>query len=371
MKILFCDLKKQYFSLRKEINTEINKVLKSGRFILGDYVEKFEKEFAKYCGVKFAVGVNSGTDALLFSLKALNLSGYEIITAANTFVATVESIVHAGCKPVLVDVDPDTYNINTHEIKRKITSKTKAIIPVHLYGQMANMDEILKIAKKYNLYVIEDACQAHGAEYKGKKAGSFGNLACFSFYPSKNLGAYGDGGVIVTNDEKLAETLKKLRDHGSIKKYQHEILGYNSRLDAIQAAILSVKLKHLDKWNRLRIRNANLYNKFLSKIPYVKIPRKLAEAKHVYHLYVIKLEDKSMRDNLRDYLHLKGIECGIHYPIPIHLTEAFKFLGYQEGDFPITEKCSRTILSLPMYPELKKSEIKYVVEKIKKFFKNK
>ena len=369
MKIPFCDLKRQYLSLKKEIDKEINKVLNSGQFILGSFVEKFEKEFANYCGVKFALGVNSGTDALILALKALGLkSGDEVILPANTFVATAEAVVHSGLKPVLVDIDTLTYNINPLAIEKKINSKTKVIIPVHLYGQMAEMEEILKIAKKYKLYVIEDAAQAHGAEYKGKKAGTLGDIGCFSFYPAKNLGAFGDGGAIITNNEKLYLTIKKLRDHGSIKKYHHEFVGYNSRLDAIQAAILSVKLRYLDKWNKMRRERALFYNELLSGIKEISTPYSLPEVKHVYHLYVIKLKNKQTRNQLKKYLESKGIGVGIHYPIPIHLTKAFKFLGYKKGDFPATEDCANRILSLPIFPELKVKEVKFIVEEIKNFF---
>lgn len=368
MNVPFVDLKEQYSAIRDELEQALQDVFRNTAFILGKHVAHFEEEFAAYCGVRHAIGVNSGTDAITLTLKALGLGpGDEVITAANTFVATVEAIVHAGCKPVLVDVLPDTYNMNPHKLEEKITPRTRAIIPVHLYGQPADLEAIMQIARRYNLFVIEDAAQAHGAQYQGRRVGSIGDAACFSFYPSKNLGAYGDAGAVVTNDEALALKIRQLRDHGSVRKYHHEVVGYNSRLDALQAVVLSVKLKHLDTWNAMRQRNAHLYGELLSKIPDVVAPHTLQDAQHVYHLYVIRLE-RGDRNRLQEYLKTHGIETGIHYPHPVHLTPAFAYLGYKEGDFPVAERCARNILSLPMYPELRPEQVEYVVNKIRSFF---
>jgi dTDP-4-amino-4,6-dideoxygalactose transaminase len=367
MNVPFVDLKEQYNSIRNELEPVLQEVFRDAAFILGKYVARFEQEFAAYCGVQHAIGVNSGTDAITLTLKALGLGpGDEVITAANTFVATVEAITHAGCKPVLVDILPDTYNMDPNALEEKITPRTRAIIPVHLYGQPSDMATIMKIAKRHDLFVIEDAAQAHGAQYQGKKVGSFGDAACFSFYPSKNLGAYGDAGAVITNNETLAVRIRQLRDHGSIKKYQHELVGYNSRLDALQAVALSIKLKHLDQWNAMRQRNAHLYGELLSRIPGVVVPNAQQGVQHVYHLYVIRLE-RGDRNRLQEYLKAHGIETGIHYPQPVHLTQAFAHLGYREGDFPVAERCARSILSLPMYPELKPEQIEYVADKIRSF----
>lgn len=369
MNVPFVDLKEQYSAIRHELEPALQDVFHDTAFILGKYVARFEQEFAAFCGVRHAIGVNSGTDAITLTLKAMNLGpGDEIITAANTFIATAEAIVHAGCKPVFVDISQDTYNLNPHELEEKITPKTKAIIPVHLYGQPADLEAIMQVARRHNLLVIEDAAQAHGAQYHGRRVGSIGDAACFSFYPSKNLGAYGDGGAIVTNDDSLALKIRHLRDHGSVQKYQHEMVGYNSRLDALQAVVLSVKLKYLDQWNAMRARNAHLYNELLSEIPGVVTPQVLPDVQHVYHLYVIRLA-RGDRNRLQAHLKAHGIETGIHYPQPVHLTKAFAHLGYREGDFPIAERCARAILSLPMYPELRAEQIEYVAQEIQSFLK--
>lgn len=364
------DLKRQHQALKKEILQTLEKALENSQFILGKEVEKFEDEFAKFCGCKYAIGVNSGTDALTLSLKALNIKeGDEVITVPNTFVATVDAITRNGAKPVFVDVDERSFLLDISQLEKAITPKTKAIIPVHLYGQPCNMDEILEIAEKYNLYVIEDACQAHGAEYKGKRVGGFSILSCFSFYPAKNLGALGDGGIIVTNNEELVEKLKMLRNYGQKEKYFHEFTGFNSRLDEIQAAILRIKLKYLEKWIEQRRKNAKLYNEELEGTEKILTPIELPERKHVYHLYVIRVLDRK-RDMLREFLVNNKIYPGIHYPIPIHLTNAYRYLGYEKGSFPVTEKLSNEILSLPMFPELREEEIVYICEKIKEFVKN-
>ncbi len=362
------DLKAQYLNLKPQIDQAIQRVIDNTDFILGKEVELFEREFASFSETEYGIGVASGTEALHLSLLALGISsGDEVITAANTFVATVLGINYTGARPVLVDIDSDNYNLDVSFIENVITKRTKAIIPVHLFGQPADMDPIMEIAREHNLKVIEDACQAHGAKYKGKKVGSIGDVGCFSFYPGKNLGAYGDGGMVVTNDEKIAEKIRTLRNYGSRKKYYHEFKGFNSRLDTLQAAILRVKLKYLDEWNRKRIRNALLYSSLLKDIKEVITPqfREDLDSSHVFHLYVVRVEK---RDQLLDFLDKKGIRCGIHYPVPLHFQEAYKDLGYKQGDFPIAEKLSKEILSLPMYPELTEEEIIYVVESAKKFY---
>lgn len=368
MRVNFVDLQRQYQAYQQELNQAIQQVLDKSNYILGDEVEEFEQEFAKYCDTKYCIGVSSGTDALILILKALNIGkGDEIITAANTFIATALAVSACGAKPVLVDINPQTYNIDVNKIEEKITPNTKAILPVHLYGQMADMDPIIAIAKKYNLKIIEDACQAHGAKYKGQKAGSLGDISAFSFYPGKNLGAYGDAGAIITSNEKLSDKIKLLRNYGQRVKYYHDLKGLNNRLDTIQAAVLRVKLKYLDKWNQARQKNADLYNKLINQqlkniiTPYVE-----DFTQSIYHLYVIQA---NKRDELLKYLAEKEIYSGIHYPVPIHLQAAYQDLGYQQGNFPQTENIAKKIISLPMFAELKQEEIEYVVQNIKNFFK--
>lgn len=369
MNIPLVDLKKQYGSLSQEINTSLEALFKSTSFIKGPFLEKFEESFAKYIGTKYCIGVASGTDAIHLSLLALNIkAGDEVILPVNTFIATAYAILYVGAKPVFVDVDPKTFNIDVNSIESKITKNTKAIIPVHLYGQPAQMDKIMLLARKYKLAVVEDACQAHGATYNKKNVGSFGDLAAFSFYPSKNLGAYGDGGVITTNSTQLAKTLKKLREYGGISKYKYDTIGLNSRLDAIQAAILSIKLKHLDEWNNKKQKLAAYYNKRINEeIPFIKTPFINSQSTSVYHLYVIKTPK---RNQLAKYLSSHGIQTGIHYPVPLHLQKSLQHLGYKKGDFPVAEALSREILSLPIYPELISTAQEYVVKSIKAFFKS-
>lgn len=363
----FVDLKLQYRSIRQEINKGIEKIVNQSNFILGKEVDCFEKDFAAYCDSKFCTGVASGTEAIHLALKALGIGkGDEVITVANTFIATVLAISYVGANPVLVDVDPKTYNINLDQIESKITERTKAIMPVHLYGRSISMTKLMNIAEKHNLHVIEDACQAHGALWNGKKVGSFGIIGCFSFYPGKNLGAYGDGGSIVTSNQELYEKLKMMRNYGSPKKYHHEFIGYNSRLDTIQAAVLSVKLRYLDEWNKRRFNNAKLYNKKLNGIGDLVLPDTGDAGSHVFHLYVIRTKK---RDDLLRYLNENGIQCGIHYPIPIYSLKAYSSLGLKKEEFPITEQFSKEILSLPMFPELTEEQIDRVVEFIKKFYK--
>ena len=366
--IPFVDLKAQYNSIKEEIDEAIQGVFNHSSFIMGEELKKFEEEFARFCDVKHAIGVANGSDALTLALRACDIcEGDEIITVPNTFIATTEAITQVGGQIVFVDIDSNTYTMDISKIEEKVTKKTKAIIPVFLYGQPADMDPILKIAKKHNLKVIEDAAQAHGAEYKGKKAGSIGDVACFSFYPAKNLGAYGDAGMVVTNDGEISEKIKLLRNHGRItKKYEHEIEGYSSRLDNLQAAILRVKLRYLNRWNDNRRKNVEAYNRLLSEIGEIILPYEADYAKHVYHLYVIRTEG---RDGLREVLKSNGIATGIHYPIPLHLQPAYDYLGYKRGDFPITEKTSQEILSLPMFAELTDEQIKEIVEWIKYFKK--
>jgi len=367
----FLDLTAQYKSIKKEIDKAVKRVLDSSVFIGGKEVEEFEKEVARFCGVKYAIGVNSGTDALFLSLKALSVgSGDEVITTPFTFIATAGVIANCGARPVFVDIDPETFNIDHSKIERAITKKTKAILPVHLFGQMADMGEIMKIARKYKLYVVEDAAQAIGAEYEKKKAGTMGDLGCFSFFPSKNLGAYGDGGMIVTNNAKLAEKVRLLKNHGSSpkEKYLNLIIGTNSRLDALQAAILSVKLRHLSKWSRERARKADYYSKNLKNVGDVIVPKIDSGRTHIFHQYTIKTK---FRDKLQKYLKEKGIPTMVYYPLSLHLQPAFKHLKHKKSDFPETEKTTEKVLSLPIYPELKRKDQDYIIQEIKEFYEKK
>jgi len=362
----FVDLKKQYLSIKEEIDQAIQRVLNSGKFILDKEVEQLEKEVAKYCRARYAVGVNSGTDALFLSLMALDIgSGDEVITTPFTFISTAEVIALRGARPVFVDINPRTFNVDSSKIEEKITKKTKAIIPVHLYGQSAEMEKIIKIARKHNLYIIEDVAQAVGAKYKKKMVGSIGDLGCFSFFPSKNLGAYGDGGMILTNNKKWADKIKALRAHGAKKKYFHEVLGINSRLDSIQATILNVKLKYLAKWIKSRQEKAKIYNKELKNVAEVKIPPVKKTTDHAYHQYTIRVKN---RDRLKKYLEENKIPTMIYYLTPLHLQPVFKYLRYNEGDFPEAEKAAKEVLSLPIYPELSLKEQILVIKKIKEFY---
>jgi dTDP-4-amino-4,6-dideoxygalactose transaminase len=362
MQIPFGDLKRQYISIKDEIDEAIRKVLNRGSFILGENVESFEREFSNFCGAKFGIGVGSGTEALHLSLVSCGVqAGDEVITVANTAVPTVSAISFANATPVFVDIDPESYNINPSKIEEKISKKTKVILPVHLYGQPADMDSILEVAKRHKLKVIEDACHAHGAEYKGRTVGTLGNIGCFSFYPTKNLSAYGDGGMVVTNDEEIAIRLKMLRNYGEERRYHNPIKGFNSRLDEIQAAILRVKLKYLSKWNERRRKIAESYNNLLRTV--IK-PKEMDYAKHVYHLYVIR---SKKRDQLQIYLREKGIATLIHYPISIHLQGAYRELGLKDGSLPITETYADEILSLPVFSELNDEEIEYIADVINKF----
>jgi len=352
--INFVDLGRQYQLHREELDEAISKVLQKKDFILGEEVKKFENSFAAYCGAKHCIGVASGTDALFLILKALGIGpGDEVITATNSFIATGLAIQMTGAKPVFTDIDPQTYNIDVALVEKSITPKTKAIIPVHLYGQTADMAPLKSIADAAGLKIVEDACQAHGAYYKKARAGALGHAAAFSFYPGKNLGAYGDGGAVVTDDDEIADTVQMLRNYGQRKKYEHTIPGYNSRLDTMQAAIIRVKLKFLDQWNENRRANASAYNNLLTNTQ-IKTPYIQENCESVYHLYVIRV---SKRDALLAFLADKKIYAGIHYPIPMHLQKAFTSLGYQKGDFPVAEQYAQEIISLPMFPELHEEEI--------------
>jgi dTDP-4-amino-4,6-dideoxygalactose transaminase len=373
MNIPMLDLYAQYRSIKKEIDFAIKNVIGESAFVGGKYVEKFENEIAKYCGTKYAVAVNSGTDALYLALWSLGIgNGDEVITTPFSFFATAEIIVRLGAKPMFVDIDQKTFNINPYLIERKISKKTKAILPVHLFGLPAEMDKINKLAKKYNLFVIEDACQAIGAKYDGKKTGNLADIGCFSFFPSKNIGAYGDGGMVTTNNKTIAEKIIMMRNHGSKVKYHNELIGLCSRLDGIQAAILSVKLKHLNQWNKKRSRVAQTYNKLLKDIPCLVLPDYnrfqliSTDSNHIFHQYTIRITN-GKRNKLKDYLKSKGISSMIYYPIPLHLLKAMKYLGYKKGSFPKAEKASEEVLSLPMYPELTTNQIKYICNKIVSF----
>jgi dTDP-4-amino-4,6-dideoxygalactose transaminase len=362
MHIPLVDLKAQYASIKPEIDSAINEVISTTAFVGGKYVKQFESDFARYVGTKYCVGCGNGTDALEILLQSFRIGeGDEVIVPANSFIATSEAVSHVGAVPVFVDTHPKYFTIDPSAIERKISNKTKAIIPVHLYGLPAPMDEILEIARKRGLKVIEDAAQAHGARYKGKHAGSLADGAAFSFYPGKNLGAYGDGGAIVTDDEEIAVHARMLANHGRISKYDHEMEGRNSRLDGIQAAILTVKLKYLDKWVELRNRNAAFYNSFLANKGF-PLPVVLEHSKHAYHLYVILVDN---REVIQERLRSKGVETGVHYPIPLPLLQAYKRFGHTPADFPVCSSQMHRLLSLPMYPELEEEQIQSICNLLK------
>lgn len=365
MKVPFLDLKAQLAPIREEVRVAIDAVLDATAFAGGPFVEKFEKEFAAFCGAKHCVAVGNGTDALWLSLLALGIGkADEVITAPSTFVATAEAISFAGAEPVFVDIEPDTCNMDPKKLESVITPRTKAIIPVHLFGQPADMDPILEIARKHNLLVIEDACQAHGALYKGKEAGTMGVAGCFSFYPGKNLGAYGEAGAVVTDDNDLAKKIRVYRDHGQPQKYHHDVIGWNARMDGIQGAVLSVKLKYLEQWTEARRANAALYGKHLSGVDGMRIPVERDYAKHVYHIYALR---HPKRDALMAFLNEKGVATGIHYPVPVHMTMAYEYLKHKSGSFPVAELAASEFVSLPMYPELSSEQITYVTDCIKEF----
>jgi dTDP-4-amino-4,6-dideoxygalactose transaminase len=367
MRVPLVDLRSQYLSLKDEIDGAIARVIDNCTFILGDEVRMFEEEFASFCGVKFAVGVASGTAALHLALRACGVeTGDEVITSPFTFIATAEAISHAGARPVFADIDPLTYNIDPKKIEDAISEKTRAIIPVHLYGHPAEMDELRTIASRYNLKIIEDAAQAHGARYKGKSAGALGDIGCFSFYPGKNLGAYGDGGAVTTNDEQLAQSVRMLRNHGRQDKFIHQVEGYGERLDALQAAILSVKLKYIEKWIERRQWVARQYTEQLSGLDDISLVYQSSDVFHAFHLFVIRA---SKRQQLKQWLEQREISTGIHYPIPLHLQPAYKWMGHHISDFPHSEHAAQEVLSLPMYPELEVSQIEFIGEEIRAFFR--
>jgi len=367
--IPFLDLPGQYRSIRAEIDAAISEVIESSQFILGSAVEHFEKEFAAYCGTRHAIGVNSGTSALHLALLALGVGrGDEVITVAHTFVATAAAIAYTGARPVLVDVDPERFTMDPAKLDAAITTHTKAMIPVHLYGQIADMDPIMEIAAKRRIPVIEDAAQAHGASYRGRKAGAIARIGCFSFYPGKNLGAYGEAGAVVTNDDAIADRIRAMRDWGQIQYGVHELAGYNYRMDALQGAILGVKLRHIDAWTESRQRVASRYDELFAASRasgQVRLPRPCPDGTHVYHQYVIRVKD---RDRLRDELFKNGVQTGIHYPLPVHLQPVFAGLGYKAGDFRVAEQITREIVSLPIYAELAEDSIRQVVATVESSF---
>lgn len=363
MSVPFLDLKAHHAPFLAEIDSAIREVIDSGAFSGGPFVERFEEDFAKFCGVPYAVGVGNGTDALWFALLALGIgSGDEVITVPMTFMATAEAISFCGAKPVFVDIEEETYTMDPLQLARVITPRTKAIIPVHLYGQTADMDRILEVATRHNIPVIEDACQAHGAEYKGRKAGSLGIAGCFSFYPGKNLGAFGEAGGIITSNEQLKRKMQVLRDHGQDKKYHHSMIGWNGRMDGIQGAVLGVKLKRLAAANHARRTHAHLYNELLAPIKKVVVPRDVKDRLHVYHVYAVRVQN---RDQVLKRLTERGIGCGVHYPVPVHLQPAYSFLDKKDGDFSVSEKCGREFLSLPMFPELTSVQVEEVVQELR------
>jgi len=360
--IPFLDLKAQYASIKPDIDAAIARVLASSQFALGEEVAAFEREFAAYVGAKEAVGVNSGTSALHLALLCAGVGpGDEVITVPNTFVATIAAVGYTGARAVLVDVDPRWFTIDVNQIERAITRRTKAILPVHLYGQPADMDPILEIAKRYNLTVIEDAAQAHGADYKGRRCGSIGDLACFSFYPGKNLGAYGEGGMVTTSNPDYARTLRMLRDWGQDRRYHHVIKGFNYRLEGIQGAILRVKLRRLEDWTERRRAHARRYGELLAGSG-VQTPEEMPDARHVYHIYALRT---SGRDLLQATLHQAGVQSGLHYPIPVHLQPAYADLGYKAGDFPSAERAAAEELSLPMFAEMTDDQLQEVVRVVR------
>ena len=363
MKVPFLDLKAHHAPIREQLDAAISEVVDCGAFAGGPYVAAFEKDFATYCGAQFCVGVGNGTDALWFALLAMGVgAGDEVLTVPSTFMATAEAISFTGAKPVFVDISPDTYTMNPALLERAITPRTKAIVPVHLFGQVADMDPILAVAKAHNIPVLEDACQAHGAEYKGKRAGNLGAAGAFSFYPGKNLGALGEAGGTVTNDPALAKTMQVLRDHGQEAKYHHSHIGWNGRMDGIQGAVLRVKLKGLDKGNAARREHAQQYTELLGGCADVVLPKEASYGKHVYHVYAIRLKN---RDKVLKALTDLGIGCGIHYPVPVHLTKAYASLGLGRGSFPVAEQCADEFLSLPMFPELTREQIAFVAQVLK------
>jgi dTDP-4-amino-4,6-dideoxygalactose transaminase len=362
-KVPFLDLKSHHAALRDEINSAIQEVIDAGAFAGGPFVARFEADFARYCGCPYSIGVGSGTEALWLTLLALGVGpGDEVITVPNTFMATAEAITYCGARPVFVDADERTYTMDPAALPTAITARTKAVIPVHLFGQPADMDPILEVAREHGLFVVEDACQAHGAEYKGRRVGSLGDAGCFSFYPGKNLGAFGEAGAVVTCNAELQEKIRILRDHGQVRKYHHAIVGWNCRMDGIQGNILCIKLRHLERGNQFRRSHAARYDSAFEDVYEAIVPVQAAYARHVYHLYVIRVQN---RDDVMRLLAEKGIACGIHYPVPIHLQEAYRSLGYERGAFPTAERCAAEFISLPMFPELTPAQLEIVTQGVK------
>jgi len=365
MQVQFLDLKSQFRQIEKKFNKSLRETISRSDFILGQEEKLFEKEFAVYCGTDYAVGLNSGTDALFLSLAAMGIGkGDEVIVPAFTFIATANAVSYTGAKPVFVDIDEKTYNIDPAKIERAVTRKTKAVIPVHLFGQCCDMAALMRIARSHRLKIVEDACQAHGAVTGGRKAGAIGDCGAFSFYPTKNLGGWGDGGMVTTDDKKLYERLVMLRDCGRTTRYEHVIVGYNSRLDTIQAGVLRLKLPLLDDWNKQRMQAAHLYDSLLKKIQGVAVPVRAPYSSHVFHIYAVRT---ARRDRLVEYLKQNNIGVMVHYPIPLHLQKAYKDLGYSRGDFPAAEKACQEIISLPMHPALSAKEIRCVCRVIQTF----
>ncbi len=367
MSVPFFDITRQTLDLKKELDAAIAEVVASGRFILGETVATLEKEIAAYCGTKYAVGVASGTDALHLALRACGVrEGDEVITSPFTFVATAEAISYCGATPVFTDIEPKTFNIDPSKIESRITKRTRVILPVHLYGQACEMDKIMETAQKHELSVVEDCAQAIGAENNGKKAGAYGSAGCFSFFPTKNLGCFGDGGMITTNDPKVNDELVALRNHGSRQTYHYDMIGHNSRLDALQAAILHVKLSHISDFSEKRRENATIYNKILKELPEITLPYEHFKVKHVFNQYTIRVKE---RDKLFGFLKDKGIGAMVYYPLSLHLQKAFAALGYNPGDFPESESAQNEVLSLPIFPELEERELQEVCSAIKEFYR--
>jgi dTDP-4-amino-4,6-dideoxygalactose transaminase len=367
MNVPFVDLKAQFNSIRSEILNALESVCEQSSFILGSFVNEFEKSFANFVNVKHCIGLNNGTSAVQLAIMSVIKPGDEVITTPNTFIATTEAITAAGAKVVFIDIHEDTFNMDPTCLEEAITPRTKAIVPVHLCGQPADMDPIMAIAKNHDLFVIEDAAQAHGAEYKGQKAGSIGHAAAFSFYPGKNLGAYGEGGAVTTNSDKVKEFVRQYRDHGSSEKYIHEFEGHNMRMEGFQGAILGVKLNYIEKWTEARRQHAAYYTELLSNVEGIKTPKEFPDTRHVYHLYMVRVKE---REGLQQYLNEHSISSGFHYKYPLHLQKAYSYLNYQQGDFPVTEQVMNEIISLPMFPELNNEQIEYVVENIRNFLIN-
>lgn len=366
MNVPFVDLINQYRSIKSEIDLAIQSVLDDASFIGGAYMRNFEKEYAEKYGVKHCISCANGTDAIYITLKALSIGPEdEVITVANTWISTAETITQTGAKPVFVDINPDYYTIDFNRIEEKITPKTKAIIPVHLFGQPTEMDQIVDICKRHNLLLVEDCAQAHFAEWKGKRVGTFGIAGTFSFFPGKNLGAYGDAGGIITDNDTFARKARLFANHGALVKHKHEIEGINSRLDGMQAAILSVKLKYIMEWNEKRLQNSLLYNDYLSNMETIETPKIHPDVKHVFHLYVIRTD---LRDELTEFLNDNGVTTGIHYPTALPFLEAYRYLGHKPDDFPIAYQYMDDIISLPMFPELTMTQIRYIVDKIQEFY---